>query len=241
MWDRSSITLAKCRNLKFVKDKFQGSPDVIKGLCGSSTNSHPIIFHWVSLKGASLNLVELFDQVGHLNWRSPREFSPRFACNSVLASFLNSPGNTFDLRPSDEGSLAYLACVSPSWLPVPSSSGPRYTHYSTHRVLRQFGFDQDIPPVFKDIVPSLPSLDPFLRLQAFSYWSWRGPNSLCPTPKGESLLPIVLLAIGEEFRSLSLTMLVLARLGEFPILLFSLLLPSIGVYPFLLLVLYLLP
>ena len=29
MWDRSSITLAKCRNLKFVKDKFQGSPDVI--------------------------------------------------------------------------------------------------------------------------------------------------------------------------------------------------------------------
>ena len=29
MWDRSSVTLAKCRNLKFVKDKFQGSPDVI--------------------------------------------------------------------------------------------------------------------------------------------------------------------------------------------------------------------
>ena len=37
MWDRSSVTLAKCRNLKFVKDKFQGSPYVIKGLCGSST------------------------------------------------------------------------------------------------------------------------------------------------------------------------------------------------------------
>ena len=37
MWDHSSVTLAKCRNLKFVKDKFQGSPYVIKGLCGSST------------------------------------------------------------------------------------------------------------------------------------------------------------------------------------------------------------
>ena len=45
IWDHSSVTLAKCRNLKFVKDKFQGSPDVIKGLCGSSTDSHPIIFH----------------------------------------------------------------------------------------------------------------------------------------------------------------------------------------------------
>ena len=37
IWDRSSVTLAKFRNLKFVKEKFQGSPDVIKGLCGSST------------------------------------------------------------------------------------------------------------------------------------------------------------------------------------------------------------
>ena len=67
MWDRSLVTLAKCRNLKFVKDKFQGSLDVIKGLCGSSIDSHPIIFHWASLKGGGLNLVELFDQAGHLS------------------------------------------------------------------------------------------------------------------------------------------------------------------------------
>ena len=44
MWDRSSVTLAKCRNLKYVKDKFQGSPDMIKGLCGSFIDSHLIIF-----------------------------------------------------------------------------------------------------------------------------------------------------------------------------------------------------
>ena len=135
MWDHSSVTLAKCRNLKFVKEKFQGSPDVIKGLCGSSTDSHPIIFRWTSLKGGGLNLVELFDQAGHLHWRSPREFGPRFACDSVLSFFLTSPGYTFNLRRGDEGSLAYLACISPSWLPVPSSSGPKYTYYSAHRVL----------------------------------------------------------------------------------------------------------
>ena len=171
MWDRSSVTLARCRNLKFVKDKFQGSPDVVKGLCGSSTDSHPIIFLWLSLKDGSLNLVKLFDQIGHLHWCSPREFGLGFVCDFVLSPFLTSTGNTFDLRCGDEGSFAYLACISPSWLPVPSSSGPRYTHYSAHRVLRQFGFDQDIPSVFNDIVPSLPSLNPFLRLQAFSYWS----------------------------------------------------------------------
>ena len=71
MWDRSLVTLARCRNLKFVKEKFQGSPDVVKGLFVNSTDSHPIIFRWLSLKGGSLNLVELFDQAGHLHWRSP--------------------------------------------------------------------------------------------------------------------------------------------------------------------------
>ena len=173
--DCSSVTLAKCRKLKFVKDKFQGSPDVIKGLCGSSTDSHPIKFCWSNLKGGSLNLVELFNQAGHLSWRSPQEFNLGFACDSVLASFLNSPGHTFNLRRGDEGSLAYLAYTSPSWLLVLSLSGLRYTQYPAHRVHRQFGFDQDISSVFKEVVSSLPSLDLFLRLRAFSYWSRRSP------------------------------------------------------------------
>ena len=164
MWYHSSITLARCRNLKFVKDKFQGSPDMVISLCGSSTDSHLIIFRWLSLKSVSLILVELFDQAGHLHWRSPWKFGPNFLCDAVLSPFLTSIGYTFDLRRGDEGNLAYLACISPCWLPVPSSSGPKYTYYSAHRVLWQFGFDQDIPPVFNNIMPYLPSLDPFLRL-----------------------------------------------------------------------------
>ena len=87
---------------------------MIKGLCGSSTDSLPIIFRWANLKGGSLNLVELFDQAGHLIWCSPQEFSVEFTYNFVLASFLNSPRNTFDLRHGDEDSLAHLACISPS-------------------------------------------------------------------------------------------------------------------------------
>ena len=118
-----------------MKDKFQGSPDIIKGLCGDSTDTFPIIFRWISLKGGSLNLVELFDQAGHLHWRFPWEFGLGFACDYVLFSFLTSTGNTFDLCCGDEGSLAYLTCISPSWLPVPFLSDPKYTHYSAHRVL----------------------------------------------------------------------------------------------------------
>ena len=67
MLDRSSAILAKCRNLKFLKDKFQGSPNIIKGLYGNSTDNFPIIFRWISLKGGGLNLVELFDQAGNLH------------------------------------------------------------------------------------------------------------------------------------------------------------------------------
>ena len=87
---------------------------MVKGLCGSSTDNHPIIFRWLSMKGGSLNLVELFDQACHLHWRSPREFGPSFVYDSVLSPFLTSTRNTFDLHRGDEGSLAYLACISPS-------------------------------------------------------------------------------------------------------------------------------
>ena len=34
--------------------------------------------------------------------------------------------------------------------------------------------------MFKDIVPSLSSLDPFLRLQAFSYWSRKSSQFVMP-------------------------------------------------------------
>ena len=49
-----------------MKDKFQGSPDVrspdvLKELCGSSSDGHPIIFRWSNLKGGSINLMELFN------------------------------------------------------------------------------------------------------------------------------------------------------------------------------------
>ena len=158
----------------------------------------------------------------------------------MLASFLNSLRHTFDLRWGDKGSLVYLACTSPSLLLMPSLSGPRYTHYSAHRVLRQFSFNQDIPPMFKEVVPYLPSLDPFLRLQAFSYWWEEGPSSWCQTPSGGSLLSVALLVTRKGFKSPFWILLVLTRLEGFLISISSLLLLITSVWPSLLLVLCLL-
>ena len=39
--------------------------------------------------------------------------------------------------------------------------------------------------MFKDVVPSFPSLDPFLRLQDFSYWSWRSLQFVVPNSQRE--------------------------------------------------------
>ena len=86
------------QELEVFKRQIPGISRCDRGLCGNSTDSHPIIFRWSNLKGGSLNLVELFDQVGHLSWHFSLEFSPGAACDSVLASFLNSPRHTFDLR-----------------------------------------------------------------------------------------------------------------------------------------------
>lgn len=54
MWESSKDTLGKCRKLRNAMASFFGSPCVIKGLCGGSMDSYPIIFCWV-------NSVELFD------------------------------------------------------------------------------------------------------------------------------------------------------------------------------------
>ena len=61
VWEYSQITLAKCRNLKYAMDKFQGSPNIIKGLCGSLIDGHSIIFRQANLKGVDTDLIELFD------------------------------------------------------------------------------------------------------------------------------------------------------------------------------------
>lgn len=76
-----------CRNLKYVKDKFQGSPDIIKRLGGSSIDGNPIIFRWANLEGWETNLIELFDQKSHLSWRCGlMELQPKLGLRTILGA-----------------------------------------------------------------------------------------------------------------------------------------------------------
>lgn len=133
------------------------------------------------MKALDLNLVELFDQESHLNWRFPGEFDMGFLCNFVLEPFLSSPGHSFDLCLDDESNLAYLATISPRWLPISMLDDALFTHYAAHWVLRQFRLDQDVPLNLKDVLPTSPSLDPFLSLHAFHCWSQKSPQVVIPS------------------------------------------------------------
>ena len=54
-----------------------------------------------------------------------------------------------------------------------ANEGIRFLHYSTNRVRRQFGLDQDIPNDFFAIMESFSSVRPFLQHSAFEFWSKR--------------------------------------------------------------------
>lgn len=72
-------------------------------------------------------MIELFDQAGQLSWRFSQEFSPGFACDSILASFLD---------PSLFSSLSYnrnLALPTADIMSATISSKIRFVEWHTSR------------------------------------------------------------------------------------------------------------
>jgi hypothetical protein len=104
-------------------------------------------------------------------WRPYSYRYAGFSCHSVLYWFSDIASQSFELLRDDTKSLTYLSAVNPGWLPIWSSKGVEYTHYCTNRVLRQFGLDQGVPGSPNETLPQVPSITPFLKDQAFGYWS----------------------------------------------------------------------
>ena len=56
-------------------------------------------------------------------------------------------------------------------LPYLTDEGICFLHYFANRVKRQFRLDQDMPDDFTIILESTTSVQPFLRPNAFEFWS----------------------------------------------------------------------
>ena len=67
-----------------------------------------------------------------------------------------------ELREGNITRISYLASVRARWLPAWSPHEIKYVTYCTHRVSRQFGFDQDISGSNLEVLGSNHCMDPYL-------------------------------------------------------------------------------
>ena len=164
--------MAKCRLVRFAKERYHSCLKVITDFCGHFVSNFLLAFHWVGLKPFGHHAVEFFDKGVRFCWRAYRNLGLGYMCvDSVMGSFVDAARTTTLLIGFDERGITYLAAINAGWFPYLADKGIQFVHYSADRVRRQFRLDQDIPDDFSAIMEFATSIRPFLRRSAFEFWS----------------------------------------------------------------------
>ena len=144
---------------------------VITNFCGRFEIDLLPAFRWVGLKPIDHSAVEFFDKGVGFSWRAYRNLGTGYTCAEfVRGPFVNTAGTTTPLTNFEERGITYLVATNARWLPYLADEGIRYP---ANRVKRQFGLDQDIPDDLSSLMESPTSIRPFLRYDAFEFWSKR--------------------------------------------------------------------
>ena len=171
LYERCAKHLAKCRPVRFAKEKYQLCSRVITNFCGRFEIDFLLAFRWVGLKPIDHSAVEFFDKGVGFSWRAYRNLGTGYTCAEfVRGPFVNTAGTTTPLTNFEERGITYLVATNARWLPYLADEGIRYP---ANRVKRQFGLDQDIPDDLSSLMESPTSIRPFLRYDAFEFWSKR--------------------------------------------------------------------
>ncbi|XP_075654977.1 uncharacterized protein LOC142625166 [Castanea sativa] len=145
LYERCVRHLAKCRPVRFAKEKYRSYPKVITDFCGRFDSDFPLVFRWVGLKPIDHPAIEFFDKGVGFSLRAYRNLGTGYTCvDSVMVTFVNVVGNTTPLIGFEERGITYLAATNARWLPYLADDGVKFVQYPTNRVKRQFGLDQDI-------------------------------------------------------------------------------------------------
>uniref|UniRef100_A0A2N9EWP7 Aminotransferase-like plant mobile domain-containing protein n=1 Tax=Fagus sylvatica TaxID=28930 RepID=A0A2N9EWP7_FAGSY len=144
LWEHLKEYRSKCRKLKDVAAKFEKMPSVIANKSVGFRQGFPIIFKWFGAKGLA-GLMDSLDKGTGFTWRPYSNLVSGFASRSLLLLMHGFAIGASGLREGDMTRISYLASVKAGWLPAWSPQGIKYVAYCTHRVTRQFWFDQDIP------------------------------------------------------------------------------------------------
>ncbi|KAL0016294.1 hypothetical protein SO802_003363 [Lithocarpus litseifolius] len=166
--------LAKCRPVRFAKEKYRSRPKVITDFCGRFNSDFPLVFRWVGLKPINQPAVEFFDKGVGFSYRAYRNLGMGYTCmDFVMGTFVDVVGTTTPLTGFEERGITLLAATNAGCLPYLADVGVRFVHYPTNRVRRQSGLDQDIPDDISFLMESPTSVWPFLWHTTFEFWSQR--------------------------------------------------------------------
>ena len=101
--------LAKCRPVRFAKERYQSCPRVITNFCGWFESDFPLAFRWVGLKPIGHPSIEFFDKGVGFSWRAYRNLGIGFTCvDSVMGPFVDTVRTTTLLTGFDERGITYL-------------------------------------------------------------------------------------------------------------------------------------
>ena len=61
LWEHCARRLAKCKSVRFAKEKYRSCPKGITDFCGHFIFDFPLVYHWVGLKPFGHPAVEFFE------------------------------------------------------------------------------------------------------------------------------------------------------------------------------------
>nr|POE96266.1 hypothetical protein CFP56_54051 [Quercus suber] len=139
----------------------------------------PLLMKWMGSKVWILPLITLLDDGAHFAWKPYSYVAARFCCPNPFPSA--RPGSQEFGLADHEMVPNFLLITSPSHIPYPSGAGFDLTKYNPHRVLRQFGFDQDVLDVNATGCRLSDALRPLVHSIALEYWASKVKRVLVPS------------------------------------------------------------
>ena len=127
--------MAKCRPVRFAKEKYQSCPRVITDFYSKFEFVFPLAFHWSGLKPIGYFVVESFDEGVGFSWRAYRNIGSGYTCvDFAMGLFVDTIETTTLLTGFNETEITYLAATNAEWLPYLVDEGIRFVHYLANRV-----------------------------------------------------------------------------------------------------------
>ena len=105
--------MAKCRLVRFARDKYQSCPRVITDFCGRFESDFLLAFRSSGLKPIGYSVVKSFDEGVGFSWRAYRNLGANYTCiDSAMGLFVNIVGTTTPLASFDETGITYLVATN---------------------------------------------------------------------------------------------------------------------------------